>query len=75
MLATLALLLGLPLALATQSCSPLVPVTFDSSTIPRVSPALISPSPSASLAFTDTGYGRSTGSSVFISLPVHACFP
>ncbi|NXI17277.1 A1AG protein, partial [Irena cyanogastra] len=34
----LALLLALPLALATepQSCAPLVPVTFDSSTIPRL---------------------------------------
>ncbi|KAL9826804.1 alpha-1-acid glycoprotein 2-like [Geothlypis trichas] len=38
MLATLTLLLGLPLALATepQSCAPLVPVTFNSSTIPQL---------------------------------------
>ncbi|NWV85349.1 A1AG protein, partial [Dasyornis broadbenti] len=34
----LALLLGLPLALATEppSCAPLVPVTFDNTTIPRL---------------------------------------
>ncbi|NWT57697.1 A1AG protein, partial [Erythrocercus mccallii] len=34
----LTLFLGLPLALATepQSCAPLVPVTFDSSTIPQI---------------------------------------
>ncbi|XP_005490608.2 alpha-1-acid glycoprotein 1 [Zonotrichia albicollis] len=38
MLATLTLLLGLPLALATepQSCVPLVPITFNSSTIPQL---------------------------------------
>ncbi|XP_039575879.1 alpha-1-acid glycoprotein 1-like [Passer montanus] len=38
MLATLTLLLGLPLALGTErpSCAPLVPVTFDSSTIPQL---------------------------------------
>ncbi|XP_059721555.1 alpha-1-acid glycoprotein 1-like isoform X2 [Haemorhous mexicanus] len=36
MLATLTLLLGLPLALATQSCAPLVPVTFNSTTIPQL---------------------------------------
>ncbi|XP_032933597.1 alpha-1-acid glycoprotein-like [Catharus ustulatus] len=36
MLATLTLLLGLPLAPGTQSCSPLIPVTFDSSTVPRL---------------------------------------
>ncbi|XP_009091747.1 alpha-1-acid glycoprotein [Serinus canaria] len=36
MLATLTLFLGLPLALATQSCAPLVPVTFDSTTIPQL---------------------------------------
>uniref|UniRef100_A0A8C4U4U6 Apolipoprotein M n=1 Tax=Falco tinnunculus TaxID=100819 RepID=A0A8C4U4U6_FALTI len=36
MLATLTLLLGLPLTLATEppTCAPLVPVTFDNSTIP-----------------------------------------
>ncbi|XP_009317756.1 PREDICTED: alpha-1-acid glycoprotein 1 [Pygoscelis adeliae] len=36
MLASLALLLGLPLALAAEppSCAPLVPVTFDNATIP-----------------------------------------
>ncbi|NXW69948.1 A1AG2 protein, partial [Hirundo rustica] len=32
----LSLFLGLPLALATQSCAPLVPVTFDSTTIPQI---------------------------------------
>ncbi|NXH05448.1 A1AG protein, partial [Loxia leucoptera] len=32
----LTLFLGLPLALATQSCAPLVPVTFDSTTIPQL---------------------------------------
>ncbi|NWV02831.1 A1AG protein, partial [Ptilonorhynchus violaceus] len=34
----LALLLGLPLALATEppSCAPLVPVTFDNTTVPRL---------------------------------------
>ncbi|KFQ90713.1 Alpha-1-acid glycoprotein, partial [Nipponia nippon] len=34
----LALLLGLPLALATEppSCAPLVPVTFDDATVPRL---------------------------------------
>ncbi|XP_058709991.1 alpha-1-acid glycoprotein 1-like [Poecile atricapillus] len=38
MLATLALFLGLPLALATepQSCTPLIPVTFDNTTIPQL---------------------------------------
>ncbi|CAN8198073.1 unnamed protein product [Coccothraustes coccothraustes] len=36
MLATLTLFLGLPLALATQSCAPLIPVTFDSTTIPQL---------------------------------------
>uniref|UniRef100_A0A8C5UKE3 Apolipoprotein M n=1 Tax=Malurus cyaneus samueli TaxID=2593467 RepID=A0A8C5UKE3_9PASS len=38
MLATLALLLGLPLALGTEppSCAPLVPVTLDNSTVPRL---------------------------------------
>ncbi|KAM7003890.1 alpha-1-acid glycoprotein-like [Passerculus sandwichensis] len=38
MLATLILLLGLPLALATepQSCAPLVPITFNSSTVPQL---------------------------------------
>ncbi|XP_041331042.1 alpha-1-acid glycoprotein 1-like [Pyrgilauda ruficollis] len=38
MLATLTLLLGLPLALATEppSCAPLVAVTFDSTTIPQL---------------------------------------
>ncbi|XP_014728606.1 PREDICTED: alpha-1-acid glycoprotein 2 [Sturnus vulgaris] len=38
MLATLILFLGLPLALATepQSCAPLIPVTFDNSTIPQL---------------------------------------
>uniref|UniRef100_A0A8C3NJE4 Uncharacterized protein n=1 Tax=Geospiza parvula TaxID=87175 RepID=A0A8C3NJE4_GEOPR len=38
MLATLTLLLGLPLALATepQSCAPLVPVTFNSTTVPQL---------------------------------------
>ena len=42
MLASLTLLLGLPLALAAEppSCAPLVPVTFDNATIPGVSPAL-----------------------------------
>ena len=42
MLASLSLLLGLPLALAAESpsCAPLVPVTFDNATIPRVSAAL-----------------------------------
>ncbi|NXO79143.1 A1AG2 protein, partial [Sitta europaea] len=32
----LTLVLGLPLALATQSCAPLVPVTFNSTTIPQL---------------------------------------
>ncbi|XP_068067014.1 alpha-1-acid glycoprotein-like [Anomalospiza imberbis] len=38
MLATLTLFLGLPLALATepQSCAPLVPITFDNTTIPQI---------------------------------------
>ncbi|XP_017665842.1 PREDICTED: alpha-1-acid glycoprotein 2-like [Lepidothrix coronata] len=38
MLATLTLLLGLPLALAAEppSCAPLVPITFDNATIPRL---------------------------------------
>ncbi|XP_036250073.1 alpha-1-acid glycoprotein 1-like [Molothrus ater] len=38
MLATLALLLGLPLALASepQSCTSLVPITFNSTTIPQL---------------------------------------
>ncbi|KAM7033716.1 alpha-1-acid glycoprotein-like [Acridotheres tristis] len=38
MLATLILFLGLPLALAIepQSCAPLIPVTFDNSTIPQL---------------------------------------
>ncbi|NWS72201.1 A1AG protein, partial [Crotophaga sulcirostris] len=31
-----ALLLGLPLALAAPSCAPLVPVTFDNATVPRI---------------------------------------
>ncbi|XP_027528843.1 alpha-1-acid glycoprotein 1-like [Neopelma chrysocephalum] len=38
MLATLTLLLGLPLALASEppTCAPLVPITFDNTTIPRL---------------------------------------
>ncbi|XP_009905378.1 alpha-1-acid glycoprotein 1 [Dryobates pubescens] len=38
MLASLTLLLGLPLALTTElpTCTPLVPVTFDSGTVPRL---------------------------------------
>uniref|UniRef100_A0A8C3RDP3 Apolipoprotein M n=1 Tax=Cyanoderma ruficeps TaxID=181631 RepID=A0A8C3RDP3_9PASS len=38
MLATLTLFLGLPLALATEprNCTPLVPVTFDNTTIPQI---------------------------------------
>ncbi|XP_027733657.1 alpha-1-acid glycoprotein 2-like isoform X1 [Empidonax traillii] len=38
MLATLTLLLGLPLALATEppTCAPLVPITFDNTTVPRL---------------------------------------
>ena len=42
MLAALALLLGLPLALAAEppSCAPLIPVTLDNATIAGVSPAL-----------------------------------
>ncbi|XP_009952669.1 PREDICTED: alpha-1-acid glycoprotein 2-like, partial [Leptosomus discolor] len=38
MLASLALLLGLPLALSAEppSCAPLVPVTLDNDTIPRI---------------------------------------
>lgn len=58
MLATLTLFLGLPLALATepQSCAPLVPVTFDNTTIPQVSPASILSSPvTISIPY---GYGR-----------------
>lgn len=70
MLATLILFLGLPLALAAepQSCAPLVPVTFDNTTIPQVSPALIQ-TPNLSFpvsipALMDMGGGY--GSSVFI---------
>lgn len=79
MLATLTLFLGLPLALATepQNCAPLVPVTFDNSTIPQVRPALIQTPilsfPVSIPALMDMGGGY--GSSVFISLPAHACFP
>ncbi|XP_064533149.1 alpha-1-acid glycoprotein 1-like [Pseudopipra pipra] len=38
MLATITLLLGLPLVLTTEppSCAPLVPITFDNTTIPRL---------------------------------------
>ncbi|XP_063265222.1 alpha-1-acid glycoprotein 1-like [Prinia subflava] len=39
MLATLALFVGLPLALGTEpspSCAPLIPVTFDNSTVPQI---------------------------------------
>ncbi|KAM6192841.1 alpha-1-acid glycoprotein 2 [Sarcoramphus papa] len=38
MLASLTLLLGLPLALAAEppSCAPLIPVTFDNATVPRL---------------------------------------
>lgn len=75
MLASLALLVGLPLALAAEhpSCAPLVPVTFDNTTIPGVSPALSLSSPFLSASLAVTGAGRGYEPSQQLSAYLTAC--
>lgn len=73
----LALLLALPLALAAEppTCAPLVPVTFDNTTIPGVSPVLSFPISQRWQLWVQEGVLNPNSSSMFISLPAHACFP